>query len=104
MADKSSQSIKLVRQLLPLPKPSCANTCKVIASEKERVSMWGLLEGHKNPAPLLWSWFGAVKMERKPLAYEGSHRLLKYHTHRLVKPNSYFYEPLQLPPEDLGDW
>ena len=66
--------------------------------------MWGLLEGHKNPAPLLWSWFGAVKMERKPLAYEGSHRLLKYHTHRLVKPNSYFYEPLQLPPEDLGDW
>lgn len=65
--------------------------------------MWELLEGHKNPAPLLWSWFGAVKMERKPLTYEESHRLLKYHTHSLVKPSSYFYEPLQLPPEDAEE-
>lgn len=40
-------------------------------------------------------------MERKPLTYEESHRLLKYHTHSLVKPSSYFHEPLQLPPEDL---
>lgn len=63
--------------------------------------MWDLLEGHKNPAPLSWAWFGAVKMERKPLAYEESHRLLKFHTHSLVKPTSYFHEPLQLPPEDL---
>ena len=54
--------------------------------------MWGLLEKHKKPAPLLWSWFEAVKLKRKPLAYED----------RLVKPSSYFYEPLQLPPEDLG--
>lgn len=72
-------------------------------TEKERVSMWDLLEGHKNPAPLLWSWFGAVKMERKPLTYEEDHRLLKYHTHSLVKPSSYFYEPLQLPPEDAEE-
>jgi len=40
-------------------------------------------------------------MERKPLAYEETHRLLKYHTHSLIKPSSYFYEPLPLPPEDL---
>lgn len=72
-------------------------------TEKERVSMWDLLEGHKNPAPLLWSWFGAVKMERKQLTYEDSHRLLKFHTHSLVKPSSYFYEPLQLPPEDAEE-
>lgn len=65
--------------------------------------MWDLLEGHKNPAPLLWSWFGAVKMERKPLTYADNHRLLKYHTHSLVKPSSYFCEPLQLPPEDVEE-
>lgn len=70
-------------------------------SDKQRVSVWDLLEGHKNPAPLSWAWFGAVKIERKPLAYEETHRLLKYHTHSLVKPSSYFYEPLPLPPEDL---
>lgn len=40
-------------------------------------------------------------MERRPLAYEETHRLLKYHTHSLVKPSSYYYEPLPLPPEDL---
>lgn len=72
-------------------------------TEKEKVSMWDLLEGHKNPAPLLWSWFGAVKMERKPLTYEDNHRLLKYHMHSLVKPSSYFYEALPLPPEDAEE-
>lgn len=70
-------------------------------SDKQRVNVWDFLEGHKNPAPLSWAWFGAVKMERRPLAYEETHRLLKYHTHSLVKPSSYYYEPLPLPPEDL---
>ncbi|XP_059617864.1 mediator of RNA polymerase II transcription subunit 12 isoform X2 [Phlebotomus argentipes] len=126
LGDKNNASVKFVRQLLPLSK----QTCEVIAcdsassltdtkgnkisgfdsidkkhglriADKQRVSVWDLLEGHKNPAPLSWAWFGAVKMERKPLAYEDTHRLLKYHTHSLVKPSSYFYEPLPLPPEDL---
>lgn len=70
-------------------------------SDKQRVNVWDFLEGHKNPAPLSWAWFGAVKMERRPLAYEETHRLLKYHTHSLVKPSSYYHEPLPLPPEDL---
>lgn len=43
-------------------------------SKKERVSPWEILEGHKNPAPLNLSWFGAVKLERKPLKYEEQHR------------------------------
>ncbi|XP_053693573.1 mediator of RNA polymerase II transcription subunit 12 [Sabethes cyaneus] len=125
LGDRNNSSIKYVRQLLPLAK----QTCEVIACEpagsstdakgnkisidsiekkhglrladKQRVSVWDLLEGHKNPAPLSWAWFGAVKIERKPLAYEETHRLLKYHTHSLVKPSSYYYEPLPLPPEDL---
>lgn len=33
LADKNSPSIKLVRQLLPLAKPACANSCEVIACE-----------------------------------------------------------------------
>ena len=35
-------------------------------SEKQKVNPWDILEGHKNPAPLSWTWFGAVKYERKP--------------------------------------
>lgn len=55
----------------------------------------------KNPAPLSWAWFGAVRLERKPLACEDTHRLLKYHTHNLQKPPAHYLEPPPLPPEDL---
>lgn len=118
IGDKNNTSIKIIRQLLPLYKQiteviSCEYNTDVKGnksdidkkllrvSTKQRVSVWDILEGHKNPAPLSWSWFGAVKLERKPLTYEEGHRLLKYHTHSLVKPSSYYYEPLPLPPEDI---
>jgi len=117
-------SISQVRQLLPLGKQQCEIiTCEQIGTDikgnkistgldsndkqglkvcdKQRVSAWDLLEGHKNPAPLSWSWFSAVRVERKPLWYEENHRMLKFHTHSLVKSASYFLEPLPLPPEDL---
>ncbi|KAG4072103.1 hypothetical protein HA402_015602 [Bradysia odoriphaga] len=116
LGDRNNPSVRFVRQLLPLSK----QTCEVIAcesagcltdtkgnkisgfdsidkkpglklSDKQRVNVWDFLEGHKNPAPLSWAWFGAVKMERRPLHYEETHRLLKYHTHSLVKPSSYYY-------------
>lgn len=126
LGDKNNASIKYVRQLLPLSKQICeVIACEPLGSatdakgnkisgfdsidkkhglrlsDKQRVSVWDILEGSKNPAPLSLAWFGAVKMERKPLMYEEAHRLLRYHTHSLVKPSSYFYEPLPLPPEDL---
>lgn len=70
-------------------------------SDKQRVSSWDLLEGMKNPAPLSWAWFGAVRLERRPLACEDTHRLLKYHTHNLQRPASHYLDPPPLPPEDL---
>jgi len=33
LADKSSATIKIVRQLVPAAKSTCANTCEVIACE-----------------------------------------------------------------------
>ncbi|KPJ13735.1 Mediator of RNA polymerase II transcription subunit 12 [Papilio machaon] len=70
-------------------------------TDKQRVSSWELVEGGRNPAPLSWAWFAATKIERKPLTYENAHRLLKYHTHSLVQPQSYYLESIPLPPEDL---
>ncbi|XP_076370100.1 mediator complex subunit kohtalo isoform X2 [Tachypleus tridentatus] len=126
LSGKITPALHMVRQLLPFPKQQCeVITCEPMGSlidtkgnkiagfdsidkkqglqvaEKQRVSPWDLLEGHKNPAPLSWSWFGAVRMERKPLRGEETHRLLLWHTHSLKKPFSYFYEPPPLPPEDL---
>lgn len=70
-------------------------------TDKQRVSNWDILEGMKNPAPLSWAWFGAVRLERKPLTCEDNHRLLKYHTHNLQRPVSTYLDPPPLPPEDL---
>ncbi|GFV97760.1 mediator of RNA polymerase II transcription subunit 12-like protein [Trichonephila clavipes] len=124
--DKNSKALKMVKQLLPLTKQQCeVITCEAMGSlidtkgnkiagfdsidkkqglqvsQKQKVSPWDLLEGHKNPAPLSWSWFWAVRMERKPLRHEETHRLLLWHTHSLKKPSSYYLEPPPLPAEEL---
>ena len=73
----------------------------LVISKKERVSPWEILEGHKNLAPFNLAWFGAVRIERKPLKFEEQHRLLLYHTHATKRPASYYLEPPVLPPEIL---
>lgn len=68
-------------------------------STKQKVSPWDLFEGHKNPAPLSWTWFGTVRVDRKVIKYEEQQHLLLHHTHPKPKPRSYYLEPLPLPPE-----
>lgn len=69
-------------------------------STKQKVSPWDLFEGHKNPAPLSWAWFGTVRVDRKVIKYEEQQHLLLYHMHTKPKPRSYYLEPLPLPPEE----
>ncbi|RXG58705.1 Mediator of RNA polymerase II transcription subunit 12 [Armadillidium vulgare] len=123
--DHKNVSLRLVRQLTPFPKVQT----EIIALEpwgtitdtkgnrvqdfekdkkhglqvadKQKLSPWDLLDGHRNPAPLSWIWFAATRLERKPLKYEECHRLQRFHTHSMVKPFNYFLEPPPLPPEDL---
>ena len=126
IGDKSTPSIMYVRQLLQLPKVvqevitvepvgSITDTKgnKITdsdgidkkhgfqVSDKQKISAWDLLEGQKNPAPLSWAWFGAVKIERKPLFYEESHRLLKFHSHSLLRQPAHYLDPIPLPPEEV---
>ena len=70
-------------------------------SEKQKVNPWDILEGHRNPAPLSWSWFRALKHERKPMKYEEAFVELKYANTNLVNPASYYLEAPPLPAEDL---
>merc|ERR1719300_1517603 len=70
-------------------------------AEKQKVSPWDILEGHKNPAPLSWNWFQAIKTERKPLKYEEAFQNMKYMKNSLLKPASYYLEDPPLPQEDL---
>ncbi|XP_010179374.1 PREDICTED: mediator of RNA polymerase II transcription subunit 12-like protein, partial [Mesitornis unicolor] len=125
LGDKRSASIDRVRQLLPLPRQTCdIVTCEPMGSlidtkgnkiagfdsidkkqglqvsTKQKVSPWDLFEGHKNPAPLSWAWFGTVRVDRKVIKYEEQQHLLLYHTHPKPKPRSYYLEPLPLPPEE----
>ncbi|CAG2169792.1 unnamed protein product, partial [Oppiella nova] len=124
--DRITPGIKIVRLLLPIVKQNCeVITCEPMGSlidtkgnkiagfdsidkkqglqvaEKQKVSPWDLLEGHKNPSPLSWTWFGAVRIERKPLRGDENHYLLSRHNHSIRKPTSYYLEPPPLPPEDV---
>ncbi|CAH2068907.1 unnamed protein product, partial [Iphiclides podalirius] len=126
IGDRHGPSVQSVRQLLPLSKNTIIEViaCEPLGclvdqkgnkisgfdsdkkhglrlTDKQRVSSWELVEGGRNPAPLSWAWFAATKIERKPLTYENAHRLLKFHTHSLVKPQTYYLESLPIPPEDL---
>lgn len=121
IGEKASRSKRVVRQLLPtlrMPRhiisvesneksqyPGIDLIDRVPglrAIDKQKVNTWDMLESNsKNPAPLSWAWFGAIKMERRPLKYERSYHLLKYHAHNLTKPRSYYYEPLVIPPNDV---
>ncbi|KAJ8916222.1 hypothetical protein NQ315_016361 [Exocentrus adspersus] len=122
VGEKQNASLQHIRQLLPLPRvateiiavepagsrkgsknnfDSVDKKHDLQVTDKQRVSNWDILEGMKNPAPLSWAWFGAVRLERQPLACEDTHRLLKYHTHNLQRPVSHYLDPPPLPPEDL---
>jgi mediator of RNA polymerase II transcription subunit 12 len=126
IGDKTSLSIQYLRQLLPFPKVMCevivtepfgtvadakGNKTRGLhsdkkqglqVSDKQKISPWDLLEGHKNPAPLSWSWFGAVKYERKTMRYEEFFHELKYADFsHLEKPKEYFLEAPPLPQEEL---
>ncbi|XP_022102013.1 mediator of RNA polymerase II transcription subunit 12-like protein isoform X2 [Acanthaster planci] len=125
LGDKHSYDIDRVRQLLPVPK----KTCDVVTVEpmgslidtkgnkiagfdsinkkqglqvasKQKINPWDTLEAYKNPAPLSWSFFGAVRMERKPLKYQEQFRLTHYHTHHRERPDDYYFQPPQLPPDE----
>ena len=101
ISEKNNPSVKYLRQLLPLPKMMSevivtepfgivtekGNKVKGLnsdkkpglqVSEKQKLSPWDILEGHKTPAPLSWAWFGGVKHERKPMRYEEGFQELKY--------------------------
>lgn len=70
-------------------------------SEKQKISPWDILEGFKNPAPLSWHWFQAVKTERKPLKYEEAFHAMKYMKNTFIKDTSHYMDPPPLPQEDL---
>merc|ERR1719336_3286849 len=125
VGDRSTQSIRYIRQLLPIPKQAeevivteqyglipdskgakirgfnCDKKQGLQVAEKQKVSPWDILEGHKNPAPLSWHWFQAVKTERKAMKYEEAFQNMRYMKNTLLKPASYYLEDPPLPQEDL---
>ncbi|CAL1546445.1 unnamed protein product [Lymnaea stagnalis] len=126
LGDKNSPAIDQIRQLFPLPKKQCEVITvepygAVLDNKGNRVqgfdaigkkpglqvaqkisfNPWEIIEGHKNMPPIPWSYFGAVRLEKKTLKYEDQKRLDLYHSHSLRKSLNYYLEPPNLPPEDL---
>lgn len=123
--ERLSLGLKLLKQLLPLPKlQGEAIQCQPIGtlidtkngkitgidpmdkkhglqvSEKQKFLPWDLIEGHKLQPPLSFTWFGGVKVEKKPMRMEENFVMLSRHSHDLHKPTSYYLEGPPLPPED----
>ena len=48
----------------------------------KEISPWEILEGIRNSGPLQPSWFGAVRMKRRPLRYLEQRKLVHFHTHQ----------------------
>ena len=58
----------------------------------------------KNASSLCLSWYGAVKLDRKPLRFEQQQRLFSRHIHSNVhKKADYFKETPELPNDFLPD-
>ncbi|CAG0888090.1 unnamed protein product [Cyprideis torosa] len=124
VGEKDAGASRLIRQLLPIPKKWLELiVCEANASskaarmnsidaenkhglrvvERQRLLPMEVIGGLRNPAPIAWSWFSAIKTERKPLKCQDNHRLLLYHTHDMSKSEEYYLEPPPLPSEDLLD-
>lgn len=50
--------------------------------DTKEICPWEILEGVKNSGPLMLSWFGAVRMKRKPLWFEEQRHLVRFHAHQ----------------------
>ena len=66
---------------------------------RQKISPWELIEGYKNPAPMAFSWFGAVRIERKPLPYQTDLARSAHHNFVKKRPLSYYINP----PDDSDD-
>jgi mediator of RNA polymerase II transcription subunit 12 len=58
------------------------------------------LEGFRNPFPLPWTLFNAIKMDRKTLTAELICQQMSWHSHMSPKPIEYFLDPPPVPLEE----
>lgn len=76
--------------------------------DTREISPWDILEGVKNSGPLMLSWFGAVRMKRKPLKYIDQRQLVHFHTHQkrfgdMMEKRHYVSLPDPVPVADVSD-
>lgn len=76
--------------------------------DTREISPWDILEGVKNSGPLMLSWFGAVRMKRKPLKYVDQRRLVHFHTHQkrfgdMMEKRHFVSLPDPVPVADVSD-
>ncbi|XP_078488259.1 mediator of RNA polymerase II transcription subunit 12-like protein isoform X1 [Ciona intestinalis] len=123
MGDKQTESIRRLRQLLPITRPEVYVVCcepsgahmdikgnkipvpvdgnqGLQVTSKQKLNMWDVIEGLKHSSPLCLAWFGARTIERKPMFYEEQHNLMLHHQHSRKRDLMDFLSPPQLPPEE----
>jgi hypothetical protein len=74
--------------------------------ENKEISPWEIIEGVKGCGPFQLSWFGAMRMKRKPLTYFEQHKRVFPHTHqqeyfKMTSQRHYVYLP-EVQPEAIS--
>ncbi|XP_055337250.1 mediator of RNA polymerase II transcription subunit 12-like protein [Paramacrobiotus metropolitanus] len=69
-------------------------------SYKVKLNPWEVLEGFRNPFPMSWSFFRAIRTERKLLSSELQYRVAIWHTHPSPRPLEYYLESPHVPVEE----
>lgn len=62
--------------------PSLPHSQGLRVQDIKEISPWEIIEGIRNSGPLQPSWFGAVRMKRRPLRYLEQRKLVHFHTHQ----------------------
>lgn len=107
LAQRPFEVITVKPPAFNVPKTTGDKIVGLRIQDSREISPWDILEGIKNSGPLMLSWFGAVRMKRKPLKYIEQRRLVHFHTHQkrfgeMIEKRHYVSLPDPVPLADQG--
>jgi mediator of RNA polymerase II transcription subunit 12 len=82
LAERPFEVFTVKQPALNMPKAPGEKILGLRIQDSREISPWDIIEGVKNSGPLMLSWFGAVRMKRKPLKYVEQRRNVHFHTHQ----------------------
>ncbi|OQV12637.1 Mediator of RNA polymerase II transcription subunit 12-like protein [Hypsibius exemplaris] len=88
------------RTIPPVPFETADRKHSLQVQRKVSTDPWEVLEGFRNPSPLPWTFFNAIRVDRKLLTAEFISSQMAWHAHTPAKAAEYFLEAPPVPAEE----